>query len=80
MLRSLIIVAVVFLLYLLIKNRLKTGNSQSSNTTTNTKTSSNHEKTVPCIVCEAYIPESEAIIYDNKHFCCQQHLRDWQSR
>ncbi len=75
MLRSLIIIAIVILLYLLIKNRLKIGKSQTSNTSTS---SSKHKKTVVCLECNTYIPDSEAIIYDNRHFCCQQHLCDWQ--
>jgi uncharacterized protein len=83
MLRTLIIVAIVILLYLLIKNRLKAGKSKTSNTSKASNSdgsASKHKKTVPCLECDTYIPDSEAIIYDNRYFCCQQHLRDWQSR
>lgn len=33
--------------------------------------------TVQCIQCNTYIPLEDAIIKDNKSFCCQQHLNDW---
>lgn len=83
MLRILIIAAAVFLLCLLIKNRLNAGKSQASNTSKASNSdgpASKHKKTVPCLECSTYIPDSEAIMYDNRYFCCQQHLRDWQLR
>jgi len=33
--------------------------------------------TVQCLQCNTYIAQEEAIIKDNKTFCCQQHLNDW---
>ena len=33
--------------------------------------------TVQCLQCNTYIAQEEAIIKDNKTFCCQQHLLDW---
>jgi hypothetical protein len=77
MLRSLIILAAIFLLYLLIKRQFGAGKSPASN---NKTYSSEHKKTVQCLECNTYIPDSEAVLSDDKYFCCQQHLRDWQSK
>lgn len=32
---------------------------------------------VQCIQCKTYIPSEDAIIKDDKSFCCTQHLEDW---
>ncbi|PSJ16674.1 PP0621 family protein [Nitrosomonas supralitoralis] len=31
------------------------------------------EDTVNCAHCGIYLPKSEAISYQNKYFCCQEH-------
>jgi hypothetical protein len=75
MFRSLIIVAALALVYLLIKNRLQARHINKPKTS-----SSSSEDTVQCLECKAYVPHTEAISSEDKHFCCKQHQRDWQAR
>ena len=32
---------------------------------------------VRCAECGLHLPESEAIAYQGKHFCCQEHRREY---
>lgn len=36
-----------------------------------------HQDTVKCLLCNTYIAQKDAIIKDNKTFCCPQHMKDW---
>ena len=36
-----------------------------------------HQETVKCLVCNTYIAQKDAIIKDDKTFCSQQHMKDW---
>ena len=75
MFRSLIIVAALALIYLLIKNHLRSRKARRQN-----PTSHSSEDTVQCAECKTYIPNNEAIFSDKKIFCCKQHQRDWQKK
>lgn len=75
MFRSLIILAALVLVYLLIKNRLQARHINKAETS-----SSHSEDTVQCLQCKTYLPVTEAITSEDKHFCCEQHQRDWQTR
>ncbi|MFW2374315.1 MAG: PP0621 family protein [Gammaproteobacteria bacterium] len=32
---------------------------------------------VQCEQCKTYLPKDDAIVSNNKNFCSQQHLNDW---
>lgn len=72
MFRSLIIIAALIMVYLLVKNRLQQRQLNKTQKTT-------RANTVQCMQCEIYIPDNEAVSIDKQHFCCKQHLRDWQA-
>ena len=73
MFRTLIIIAVVVLVFLIIKNRLNSRNLPQKKTQ-----SKKTDDMVKCLQCGTYIPRKEAIISGTDKFCCQQHHRDWE--
>ena len=73
MFRTLIIAAVVLLVFLIIKNRLNSRSLQQKKPGSTTT-----DKMVQCLQCETYIPRKEAIISGTETFCCKQHQRDWE--
>ena len=41
------------------------------------KTTSESRDMVQCEQCKTYLPKHDAIVSNNKSFCSQQHLNDW---
>ena len=73
MLRVLVIIAVLLLVYVLIRNRLSRRTLKPGNTG-----STAADEMVKCLQCQTYIPRKEAIISGTESFCCKQHQRDWE--
>jgi uncharacterized protein len=73
MFRTLVIIAVVLLVFVIIKNRLGSRSLQQKKSGSATT-----DDMVKCLQCETYIPRKEAIISGNDTFCCKQHERDWE--
>ncbi len=40
---------------------------------------SKQTRIVPCQYCGIHIPEPEATLHDDQHFCCQDHLEAYQN-
>jgi len=38
-----------------------------------------HKTMVKCSKCELYVLDKEAIMYEGKPYCCQEHARDSQA-
>lgn len=74
MFRSLIILAVIVIVYLLVRRLLNQKRSASN------KTPPQSENMLQCSECGTFIPKKEAFIKGEQHFCCKQHQQDWQSR
>lgn len=73
MFRSLIIIAAIVLVFLIIKNRLKSRQIRQKE-----PASGKTDDMAKCLQCKTYIPKKEAIISGTGAFCCKQHLRDWE--
>ncbi|WP_292921156.1 PP0621 family protein [Nitrosomonas sp.] len=59
-------ILIALLIYWIIKNRHSKKDSDISDL-------DSIEDTVSCVHCGVYLPKSEAINYQNKYFCCQEH-------
>jgi len=33
------------------------------------------EKIVVCAHCQLHVPESESVVFDGRHYCCEEHRR-----
>lgn len=67
LIRILIVIAVVWLLYQVVKGYL--GGKQPA-----TVSNAGSKRMVRCAYCDLHIPEDEALQHDGKYYCSREHL------
>ncbi len=70
MFKNLILIAAIVILFWVVKGFIRRVQLEK-------KPSSKSRDMVQCEQCKAYLPKDDAIVSDNKTFCSQQHLNDW---
>lgn len=69
--RLIFIIAVVAIVYLLLKSYRKRVIGQGPDS--GTQQAGRAEDMVRCIYCGVHLPKSEAILADGRHYCCEAH-------
>lgn len=76
MIRLLIIVALVWVAWKLLRNALSSKAQGSQSTAAGSDTT----RMVKCEQCGVHLPEHEATVKDGHVFCSQRHLEAWQDK
>lgn len=70
MFKNLFLIAAIAVLFWIIKGFIRRGQLEK-------KPSAKTRDMVQCEHCKTYLPKDDAIVANNKTFCSQQHLNDW---
>lgn len=76
LIRLIIIIALVYVAWRLVKATLAQGRRTGPSATPD-KDRERMERMLPCARCGVHVPESEALLHDDKAFCSQQHQREY---
>lgn len=82
LIRLVLIIAAIWLVWRLIKQILLTNNpANPDEKPSGSKAAQGNEKVeamVQCQQCGVHLPQSEALVTQNQHFCSDDHRRQWQ--